>query len=268
MKRLGEAVERVPRHAGSISAAALIAAFVGYGVVLGGHGPALLDFVTARSGFQISAVRLTGQIETSDSALLAALSIEPGGSLLAFDVAAARDRLETLPWIASATIRKLYPDALSVEVTEKQAFARWHDGSRVFLIDRKGVLITDEFDVSYDTLPLVAGRGAPELAEAAMAMVAGHEALADRVAALVRVGDRRWDVLLTDGPTIRLPEDGQEAALQEVVRLEAQAKLLQRDIAVVDLRIPDRITIRLTPDAAEKRRAELAKRAKRKGTAT
>jgi cell division protein FtsQ len=268
MKRLGEVVERVPRHAGSIAAAALVAGFVGYGVVLGGHGPALLDFVTARSGFQISAVRLTGQIETSDSALLAALSIEPGGSLLAFDVAAARDRLETLPWIASATIRKLYPDALSVEVTEKQAFARWHNGERVFLIDRQGVLITDEFDLSYDTLPLVAGRGAPELAEAAMAMVAEHEVLADRVAALVRIGDRRWDVLLTDGPTIRLPEEGQEAALQEVVRLEAQAKLLQRDIAIVDLRIPDRITIRLTHDAAEKRRAELAKRAKRKGTAT
>jgi len=99
-------------------------------------------------------------------------------------------------------------------------------------------------------------------------MVAAHEALADRVSALVRVGDRRWDVLLNDGPTIRLPEQGQEAALQEVVRLEAQAKLLQRDVAIVDLRIPDRITIRLTPDAAEKRRTDLAKQAKRKGAAT
>jgi cell division protein FtsQ len=268
MKRFGEAMERVPPHAGSISAAALLVLSLGYGVVLGGHGPALIDFVTARSGFQISAVRLTGQVETSDSALLAALSIEPGGSLLAFDVADARDRLATLPWIASATIRKLYPDALSIEVTEKQAFARWADGNNVFLIDRNGVLITDEFDASYDTLPMVAGRGAPALAEAAMAMVAAHEALADRVAALVRVGDRRWDVLLTDGPTIRLPEEGQEAALQEVVRLEAQAKLLQRDVAIIDLRIPDRITIRLTPDAADKRRADLAKLAKRKGTAT
>ncbi len=267
-KRLTEALERVPPHAGSISAAALLAASLVYGVSLGGHGPALLDFVTARSGFQISAVRLTGQIETSDSALMAALSIEPGGSLLAFDVAAGRDRLATLPWIASATIRKLYPDALSVEVTEKQAFARWHDGSRVFLIDRGGVLITDEYDPSYDDLPLVAGRGAPPLADAALAMVAAHEGLAGRVAALVRVGDRRWDVMLTDGPTIRLPEENQEAALAEVVRLEAQAKLLQRDVAVIDLRIPDRITVRLTPDAADKHRIELAKRAKRKGAAT
>jgi len=171
-------------------------------------------------------------------------------------------------WIASATIRKLYPDGLSVEVVEKQAFARWYDGTRIFLIDRGGVLISDEFDAVYDTLPLVAGRGAPERAEAALAMVGAHEALADRVAALVRVGDRRWDIMLTDGPTIRLPEDGQQAALAEVVRLEAQAKLLQRDVAVVDLRIPDRLTVRLTPEAADKRRAEIAKMSRRKGTAT
>jgi cell division protein FtsQ len=265
-----EALEDLPRGVGTAGAIAFVALTVGYGIVEGGHGPAVLDAVTARSGFTIDAVRMTGHRETSDSGILAALSIEPGSSLIAFDVAAARERVLTLPWIETTTIQKLYPDTIDVTVTEKAAFARWFDGTATFLIARDGALITDEPVVvaDYAGLPLVAGRGAPDKAEAFLALLDAVPGLKPRVKASVRVGDRRWDLVLDSGLTIRLPEDDPAAAIAEVAHLDATGGLLGRDIVAVDLRLADRMVVRLDKKAAERRRAELAKKPARKGAAT
>jgi len=271
LRRSMEALDRLPRGLGSAGAVGFILATGAYGVVEGGHAPAVLDAVTARSGFTIDAVRMTGHRETSDSAILAALSVEPGSSILAFDAAEGRERLMTLPWIASATVQKLYPDTLDVVVTERTPFARWFDGTRTALIARDGTLITDEAEAlaSYPDLPLVAGKGAAAQADAVLAMVAAFPPVDERLEAVVRVGDRRWDLVLEGGVTINLPEADPEAALAEVVRLAESEGLFARDIVVVDLRLADRIVVRLSPEAAERRRAELAKKpGQRKGAAT
>lgn len=270
-RRVFDVLEGLPRGVGTAGAVAFIAATVLYGVVEGGHAPAVLDAVTARTGFTIDQVRIAGHRETSDSAFLGAMSIEPGSSLLAFDVAVARSRILELPWVEDATVQKLYPDAIDVIVSERRPFARWYDGERMFLVARDGTVITDEAEslAAYADLPLIAGPGAPAEADVFLALVGRFPGLAPRVEAAVRVGARRWDLELAGDILVRLPEADPEAALAELVHLDATDGLLARDIAVVDLRLPDRMTVRLTPDAAEARRKDLAKKpAQRKGAAT
>ena len=270
-RRVFDALERLPRGVGTAGAVAFIAATLAYGVVEGGHAPAVLDAVTARSGFTIDQVRISGHRETSDSAFLGAMSIEPGSSLLAFDVAVARSRILELPWVEAATVQKLYPDAIDVIVTERPPFARWFDGERMFLVARDGTVITDEAEslAAYADLPLVAGAGAPAEAAGFLAAIDRFPGLAPRVEAAVRVGSRRWDLELAGHIVVRLPEADPETAIAELVHLDATDGLLARDIAVVDLRLPDRVTVRLTPAAAEARRKDLAKKpSQRKGAAT
>jgi cell division protein FtsQ len=270
LRRTWEAMKRIPNGAGSAAAAFLFVATGAYGVVEGGHGPAVLDAVTAYSGFSIDAVRMTGHRETSDSALLAALAIEPDSSLIAFDVAGARDRLLALPWIATATVQKLFPDTVEVVVTEKAPLARWWDGERVQLIDTNGTVITDDAPTlaEYAALPLFAGRGAAPAAAEFLAVIDDYPTLESRFASAIRVGDRRWDLILRDGPTVRLPADGTAAAVAELARLDQTDRLLSRDITVIDMRLSDRIAVRLTPEAAEARRDALKKASRRKGAST
>ena len=72
------------------------------------------------------------------------------------------------------------------------------------------------------------------------------------------VGERRWNLYLAGGIDVRLPEDNVEAALADLTRLDRDEKLFSRDITAIDLRLPDRLTVRLSEDAA-KARADMLK---------
>ncbi|WP_157015825.1 cell division protein FtsQ/DivIB [Mesorhizobium xinjiangense] len=251
----------VPPFAATALTAVLFGATAAYGVVLGGHSNAVIQTVTAQGGFAVDDVHISGLRELSEIDVLGAVGLNGWTSLVGFDAAAARDRVAALPWVQSASVRKIYPDQLEVVVEEKDAFAIWQHGSELSLIERSGKVIAP-FRGGHAALPLVVGRGAPEEARDIVAMVAGRPVLADRVKGYVRVADRRWDLRLANGVTLRLPEKDVGAAIDDLLAVDARQGLLSRDIAAVDLRIEDRFVVQLTPDAVEKREAALKQRLK------
>jgi len=85
-----------------------------------------------------------------------------------------------------------------------------------------------------------------------MCGLADAPAIANRLAAAIWVGDRRWDLRLDNGVTIRLPEDGLSQAIARLVEAEARAPFLDKDIVAVDLRQGDRMVVQLTNSAAER----------------
>lgn len=258
---------RAPRHAEiKLGAALFVATGVG-GMIMGGHvGPALA-YITANSGLEIAEVRITGQTETSEIDVLNKLAIANGTSLMTFDVAAARDRIQTLPWVERAVLTKLYPSTLQVTVTEKVAFAIWRRGEQTFLIDAAGNVITDAIDARHAHLPMVAGEGAAAGAAGIVAMIATAPSIEQRIDAAVLVAGRRWNLILDGGIEILLPEEDPEAALAKVVALDVLEGLFNRDVARVDLRDPKRIVLRLTDGGFAARQATLRKNGKRGGAA-
>ena len=115
-------------------------------------------------------------------------------------------------------------------------------------------------------MPLVVGDGAATKAKDFLAILDRYPTIRHQLRASILVADRRWNIKLQNGIDIRLPEDGVAAALETLVQLDADKKLLSRDIDVVDLRLSDRVTVRLS-DAAMAARAEALKpqKPKRKG---
>lgn len=261
---------RPPRHAElKLGAGLLIATILG-GIVLGGHVESVLAYATARTGLTIDEVRITGQTETSEIEVLNKLAIADGTSLATFDVAAARARVETLPWVAQVTLAKIYPSTLQVVIAEKTAFAIWHHGETTSLIDRGGAVITDGIDNErYAGLPMVVGEGAAPRAPEAVAMIATEQSLAKQVNAAVLVAGRRWTILMDGGIEILLPEAAPAAAWHRVATLDAQTGLLSRAITRVDLRDPGRLVLRLSDEGVAKREAILKRAApgKRGGAA-
>lgn len=246
-----------PRFSATAISAALFAATGIYGAILGGHVPAIVQAITARSGFAIDEVKITGHRETSEIDILERLEFDGFTSLVGFDVDAARERLASLAWVKSASVRKIYPDALEVKVEEREPFAIWQHGGDLALIEASGNFIARFSGNRHASLPLVIGVGAPERAAALIVKVEQFPELAARVKGYIRIAERRWDLRLENGITVKLPDNGEDEAIAELLDMDRAQGLLTRDIAAVDMRFDDRLVVQLTPEAVLRRNAAL-----------
>lgn len=207
------------------------------------------------AGFALRDVYLEGRLETDTPAILDALDVSPGDPILFHDMGAARARLEALGWVKRADIARVLPDRLYVRIQERRAVAIWQRGGRFDLIDADGVVIGADGLRRHRHLKVVVGAGAQTRAADLIALLDAHPALKARVGAAVWIGDRRWNLRLDNGVDVRLPEEAPDAALARLADLDRRHDLLGADIEFIDLRQPDRLVVRQTPEAAERRRA-------------
>jgi len=248
----------------------LLAATLGYGAIAGGHVADVIGWLKdARDGaanavgFRIAAVSLTGSKEVSREEILTTAGVTGGASLLFLDADAARARLLANPWIADAAVLKLYPDRLQITITERLAFALWQKDGRVSVIADDGTILEPFVADRYVGLPLVVGRGAERQAKDFLSVIYRYPDIRSQLRASVLVAERRWNLWLNNGVDVRLPEGNIEPALDRLVALDREKKLLSRDIVAVDLRLPDRVSVRLS-DAAARARDDAAKDKKKK----
>jgi cell division protein FtsQ len=250
----------LPRRAGLAASVVIILSSIAYGTVRGDHMPAVVDWLkdvrnmaANAAGFRITGVALSGQKHLSREEVLAIAGVNGRSSLLFLDAADARNLLKANPWVADATVQKLFPDRLQITVTEREPFALWQKGGRVGVIATDGTVLESYVSRSVAGLPLVVGAGAETRAKDFLALIDRYPDLRDSVRAFVLVAERRWNLKLKNGVDVRLPETGLEAALDQLLALDREKKLLSRDIAAIDLRLPDRVTVRLSDGAAQAR---------------
>lgn len=210
--------------------------------------------MSVAAGLSVAEVYVTGRVQTPKDEVLAALAVERGTPMLAFDPDAARQRLLALDWVRGATVARRLPNLIVVHIEERRALAFWQQGGSLALIDREGTVITRDGLAPFHKLPIVVGEGAREQAAALIDMLSMYPPLYERVVAAVRVGERRWNVRLRNGIVVNLPEENPAEAWSRLAFLEAAHRIFERDIAVIDLRLPDRLVVRLTPEAAARRR--------------
>ena len=198
------------------------------------------------AGFAVREVTITGEEHTTEAAAASAVAVPKGESIFGVSPDQARARLLMLPWVADAEVRRHFPDKVSVHLIEKRPFALWRDGNALMVVERSGAVITKAEEENHlGRLPLLAGAGAPEAAAPIIDALAGQKATQARLVALQRVAGRRWDLLLSGGVTVRLPEDGWERQLTELEKLIVEKGVLERDIESIDLRYPDNYVFRL-----------------------
>lgn len=253
---------KLPRHVGLKATALLFLTTAVAGTLIGGHTMTVVSAVTAWSGLAIQKIEITGQSETSEVDIIHALGIGPFPSLVTFDVGGGRVGIAALPWVKQATIKKLYPDTLQVSVVERQPFAIWQHDDKIALIDRDGAAITDDIGEDYARLPFVVGEGAELRAGEYAELIAGVPSLKARIHAGVLIAGRRWNIVLDNGVQLLLPEQDPGAALVAVSALDGENGLLSRDIAAVDLRLADKLVVRLTDEGAVQHKALLDQREK------
>jgi cell division protein FtsQ len=263
---------RWPRGVGIAGTVVVILASLAYGAIKGDHVPSIIaalkdarDGAANAAGFRIVSVALAGQHHVSREDVLAAAGVTGTTSLLFLDVEQTRERLKTNPWIADATVLKLYPGELQIGIKEREAFALWQKDGQVYVIAEDGTVLEPYVSPRLIELPLVVGRGAETRAKEFLALLDRYPALRAFVRATVLVGERRWNLRLKNGIDVRLPETDIAPALARLVALDKEKNLITRDIVAIDLRLPDRVTVRLSEAAAQARIDAAKEKAKKKG---
>jgi cell division protein FtsQ len=251
-----------PRGLGLAFVIAVTLSAAVFGVVRGGEYAAFVasqgsvgDFLARSLGFGISIVTISGQAELSEQEILADAGISPKNSLLFLDVAEARARLEAIPLIKQASVRKLYPDHLVIDLVERAPYALWQKDGQVNIVAADGAVIDQMRDQRFASLPFVVGEGANERLPEFTALMATAGELGPKIRAGVLVADRRWNLKMTSGVDVMLPEVNPQAALATLIRLQRESRVLDRDVISLDLRVEGRMYARLTEEAAAARPA-------------
>lgn len=206
---------------------------------------AYYELANRSAGLVVREVLVDGRQETSRARMLTALKVNRGDLILSFDVNAAQERLQSMGWIASARVERHLPDTIRVSVVERVPVAVWQHKDNFLLVDAAGTVIGSDGVERFRDLKIVVGKDAPKHAQALIAMLQEHPKLMVRVKAAVRSGGRRWNLRMDNGIDVRLPETDAFAAWDRLAKYEAQHKLLGRDIGSIDLRLPDRVVVKV-----------------------
>lgn len=261
---------RLPRLFGTFLTLGFFGAVGAYGIVQTGgyaefkqtHGEAR-DVVARALGFGLDKITISGIARFGETELLNAAGISSRNSLAFINVGTVRRRLLADPFIKSAEVRKLYPNELSITIVEREPFALWQLNGELYVVAQDGTQIEHMRDPSLVDLPLVVGEGANLKAAEYAALLDAAGPLRPKIRAGMLISARRWTLKMQNGLDVRLPEDGAADAMRRLARLERESGLLNKDVLTVDLRMPDRIVLRLTEEAMAARAEGMKKKIQR-----
>jgi cell division protein FtsQ len=257
--RLRIGLDRPPSLAVEIALTlAVLLGAAGIGAVRGGqydafvtaHG-GLSDIAARTLGFGVEVVTVSGATHMNESRILSLAGISANNSLPFFNVETARARLETEPLIKQASVRKLYPNQIVVEIVERTPYGVWQKDGQLHAISADGAAIDEVHDGLYADLPFVVGEGANARVREFVRLLDAMGELKPRVEAGILIGERSWNFKLKSGVELKLPEAEPQAAIANLLRLQRQSRILDRDVLALDFRTPGRVFVRLSEEAAD-----------------
>lgn len=218
----------------------------------------IVNTIISDSGFVVVDVDISGNKRLTKRDILKILELDVAPSIFTFDVERARSLLEKQAWVQSANVQKIYPNRMRISIVEREPYAIWQHDSIMDIVDHTGRVIVPFKGEVVRGLPLVVGQGAQNAAKGFIQALSVYRQVYDRVRAFVRVGDRRWDLVLDNGMRVMLPENDAIERLSSLVSSGTMQDLLSRDILNIDLRLADRITVSLSDETLERYQARVA----------
>ncbi|MBL4811752.1 MAG: cell division protein FtsQ/DivIB [Rhodobacteraceae bacterium] len=208
--------------------------------------------IRARPEFRVQQLDVSGADTVLTGAVASLLNIDFPISSFDLDLAQMRASITELTAVRDAVLRVRPGGTLDIRIVQRAPVAVWRHTDGLRLIDEEGVMtgmITSR--AARPDLPLIAGDGARAATDEAMALFAAAAPIAPHVRGLVRMGERRWDMILEGGQRILLPAIGAEAALNRVLALDAAQGMFKLDITVIDMRNAARPIVRLSPYSSD-----------------
>ena len=211
-------------------------------------------------GFVVTHVDVVGDGRISEQQVRDALGVQAGDYLFDMDIQNAQARVQSLNWVDTAIVRRLWPNRVVVHINERIPYALWQEDGVFKLVDITGTHIRATELTEFSALPLVVGAGAAAHAPEFLDILGGHPSLQARVASVIYIDQRRWDIVLKDtGVRVLLPADNPKQALARLDKYQAENGVLDLELARIDMRVDGRLV--LQPASTEIKKPKQGKRA-------
>ena len=208
--------------------------------------------IETRPEFMVNVMAIDGATASVDEDIREILPLDFPVSSFDLDLVAIHDTVRELPAVRDASVRIRTGGVLHIDVTERVPVVLWRNAEGLELVDETGMSVRPALSrADHPGLPVIAGAGATAQVDEALRIIRAAGPLAPRLRGLVRMGERRWDVVLDRGQRILLPEAQPVQALEQVIALDHVQEMLERDLAAVDMRLAGRPTLRMNATAVE-----------------
>ena len=217
---------------------------------------------SAEAGFTVDNILVEGRNYTDPTVLLAIVNVQKGDPLFSFNPQDAQDLIAQIGWVENVQVERRWPDTIYIGLTERTPMVLWQSDKRLKLLDSNGeVIVTDNLQ-RFAELVMISGSGAPEHAKALMGDLSAEPEILKHIETAKRVGQRRWDLRTKNGVEIQLPEEDVGLALRRLAGAQEEDGLLDKDIVSIDMREPDRISVRTKPGQVQNYQSKLKIEAK------
>jgi cell division protein FtsQ len=215
---------------------------------------ALLLWLARAPVLNIRVIQIEGDLQRNSVATIRANTTPRlTGNFISIDLDRARAAFEAVPWVRQATLRRVWPDRLAVQLVEHRPAALWQgdDGNPRLVNEQGEVFEANLGDVEEERLPEFSG---PEGSSAQMLSLYRRIAPMFEEYQMVPValqlsGRGSWSLELDTGATVTLgrgSEDELLARSERFLRTVAQVTdRFQRDLEYADLRHADGYAVRL-----------------------
>ena len=217
---------------------------------------AVLDY-TVDMGFYVDDLLVEGRENADADLIMALLNVDHGDPIFAFDPVSAKQALEKISWIKEARVERRLPRRVYIDLTERTPMALWQKDGKVKLIDAESVVLTSTPSGKFKDMILIVGDGAEEHAASLIRLLESEPVIKPHVDTLKRIQERRWDMVLSNGIVVKLPEENIPLALRRLVELQESDQIMNRDLLAIDIRDQEKITVRTRPGNVESYKSEL-----------
>lgn len=201
-------------------------------------------FVKKTQGyFSLNKIEFDGNEHVSEILLLKASKLHYKKSSLATRLDDVKNRLEKISWIKAVAVHRKLPGEILIRVAERVPVAILKKHNKLHLVDSGGVILGNDGIGNYYNLPIIAGEGAAKEIFSFLRSINKFPKIRKQLIFAIRVGRRRWNIMINQGITIKLPERGLLQAFGILDELADSKGLFNKDIGCLDLRIPDRVVI-------------------------
>ncbi len=215
------------------------------GIAVTNHESLIKNLVqlTAKAGLRLEQVKVQGRAHTPQDVLLTAINLKVGQPILGVDLAETYRSIIHIGWVDDATVERRFPSTINITLRERVPIALLQTDGQHKLIDRSGTIIDGADPRQFTHLVVVAGDDAGPYAEKILAVLKTEPELFAEVWAVSFRSKRRWDVHLKNGIDIKLPEVDPVTAWSRLAIIDRTKQIINRDLAVIDLRLPQQLVV-------------------------
>ncbi|WP_264683162.1 MULTISPECIES: cell division protein FtsQ/DivIB [unclassified Wolbachia] len=200
-----------------------------------------LSSLLISNGFSIDKVTVTGNKFTNEQDILSL--VDRTQPIMYVSLSKLTDNIQSVSeWIKHVRIYRILPNTLRIDVNEHKPFALWKDDNRTSVIDSEGKVIVDDYQI--DNLVIIKGQNSLSSLKFIKYILERKTQLSDHISSCVYVGNRRWNIILDDSATVKLPEDNPYSAWDYLSHLQNTTDFTFSNWSIIDMRVADKIFVK------------------------